>query len=131
QSYIDSLEQLFLLENDAEFVKWIEIEAYGAKNAVYLYCEPVDISNVLKESFFDVKESVVLTSATLTMKNSFTFIQKRLGIPKDRLETKKIPSPFSYEKQVCTLIPSDFPDIGYGKTDDFIAATCESILSLA
>ncbi|GGA61481.1 ATP-dependent DNA helicase DinG [Ornithinibacillus halotolerans] len=131
QSYIDSLEQLFLLENDAEFVKWIEIEAYGAKNAVYLYCEPVDISNVLKESFFDVKESVILTSATLTMKNSFTFIQKRLGIPKDRLETKKIPSPFSYEKQVCTLIPSDFPDIGYGKTDDFIAATCESILSLA
>ncbi|MFS0672651.1 ATP-dependent DNA helicase DinG [Ornithinibacillus sp. 179-J 7C1 HS] len=131
QSFIDGIEQLFLIDNDSLEVKWIEIEAYGAKNAVYLYSEPVNISSVLQEKFFDVKESVILTSATLTMKNSFNFIQKRLGIQNERLFTKKIPSPFSYKDQVRVMVPSDFPDISYGNTDDFIAATCESILSLA
>jgi ATP-dependent DNA helicase DinG len=131
QSFIDALELLFLINNEEKDVKWIEIEAYGAKNAVYLYCEPVNVSSILQESFFDVKESVILTSATLTMKNSFHFIQKRVGIPTERLLTKKIPSPFSYETQVRVLVPSDFPEINYGNSDDFIAATCESILSLA
>jgi len=131
QSFIDGLEMLFLMDNDSVSVKWIEIEAYGAKNAVYLYSEPVNISSILQEEFFAVKESVILTSATLTMRNSFNFIQRRLGIPKDKLFTKKISSPFSYDKQVRVMIPSDFPETSYDNMDNFIAATCESILSLA
>ncbi|WP_236686930.1 ATP-dependent DNA helicase DinG [Ornithinibacillus contaminans] len=131
QSFIDGLEQLFLLDNDTTDVKWIEIEAYGAKNAVYLYSEPVSIASILSEGFFNQKESVVLTSATLTMKNSFTFIQKRLGLTPEQVVTKKIASPFSYDQQVQVLIPNDFPAVQYGDTDDFIFATCESILSLA
>ncbi|WP_042146487.1 ATP-dependent DNA helicase DinG [Paucisalibacillus sp. EB02] len=131
QSFIDGLEQLFLMDNDSVNVKWIEIEAYGAKNAVYLYCEPINVSSILQKNFFDVKESVILTSATLTMRNSFDFIRKRVGIPKDRLSTKKIASPFFYDKQVRVMVPNDFPDINYGNIDDFIAATSESILSLA
>ncbi|WP_029191066.1 ATP-dependent DNA helicase DinG [Ornithinibacillus scapharcae] len=131
QSFIDGIEQLFLLENDHIDVKWIEIEAYGAKNAVYLYSEPVNVSDILQDKFFNVKDSIILTSATLTMKNSFSFIQKRLGLPKERVYTQKIPSPFSYQEQVRVMVPSDFPEVTYGNTDDFIAATCESILSLA
>src|SRR5690606_25574466 len=64
-------------------------------------------------------------------RNSFNFIQRRLGIPKDKLFTKKISSPFSYDKQVRVMIPSDFPETSYDNMDNFIAATCESILSLA
>jgi ATP-dependent DNA helicase DinG len=131
QSFIDGLEQLFLIGSESLDVKWIEIEAYGAKNAVYLYSEPIQVATILAERFFDVKESVILTSATLTMKNSFHFIQNRLGLTDNRVETKKIPSPFSYENQVQVMVPNDFPDLTYGNTDDFIYATCESILSLA
>ncbi|MBC5637050.1 ATP-dependent DNA helicase DinG [Ornithinibacillus sp. BX22] len=131
QSFIDGIEQLFLLDNDSVAVKWIEIEAYGAKNAVYLYSEPVNVSSVLQEQFFAVKESVILTSATLTMKNSFSFIQKRLGIPNNRLYSKKLPSPFSYEDQVRVMVPNDFPEWNYSNSDDFVMATCEAILSLA
>lgn len=65
------------------------------------------------------------------MKNSFDYIQKRLGLITDRLITKKIASPFSYKNQVQLLVPNDFPDIKYGNIDDFIYATCEAILSLA
>lgn len=130
QSFIDHLEQLFLMDHEIEQVKWIEAEAYGAKNAVYLYSEPADISTLLTNDLFNQKQSVILTSATLTMRDSFTFIQKRLGLPKENVFVHKIDSPFSYQDQVQLLIPNDFPDISKN-LDDFIYSTCEVILSLA
>lgn len=131
QGFIDSFEHLFIINEVEEHVKWIEIEGDGAKNAVYLYSEPADISAILQDDFFNVKESIILTSATLTMRNSFSFIEKRLGIPADRLIKEKIESPFSYESQVQLLIPNDFPDINYGNMDDYIYSVSEAILSLA
>src|SRR5699024_6950569 len=100
-------------------------------NAVYLYSEPTDVSKLLSTDFFDNKKSVILTSATLTMRNSFSFIEKRLGIPSERLIKEKINSPFSYKDQVQLMIPNDFPDIKYGNTDDYIYSISESIVSLA
>ncbi|SEQ26634.1 ATP-dependent DNA helicase DinG [Virgibacillus subterraneus] len=131
QTIIDSLEQLFLTDEGIANVKWMEIEAYGAKNAVYLYSEPTDMSALLSEDFFNQKQSIILTSATLTMKNSFSFIMNRLGLESDHTLTTKINSPFSYENQVQLMIPNDFPDIKHGNLDDFIYSTCEAILSLA
>lgn len=131
QIYIDQLEQLFLVEDGMKQVKWMEIEANGAKNAVYLYSEPTDVSTILAEDFFTAKHSVILTSATLTMGKSFQFIIDRLGMDPDRLIARQIASPFSYYDQVQLLIPNDFPDIKYGNNDDFIYATSEVILSLA
>ncbi|MGP4107457.1 ATP-dependent DNA helicase DinG [Virgibacillus sp. L01] len=131
QSIIDSLDHLFLMDEGNKNVKWMEIEAYGAKNAVYLYSEPTDMSTLLSDDFFSEKESIILTSATLTMKNSFSFITSRLGLQSDQTQTTKINSPFSYENQVQLMIPNDFPDIKHGNLDDFIYSTCEAILSLA
>ncbi|RLL48228.1 ATP-dependent helicase DinG [Oceanobacillus piezotolerans] len=131
QDLIDGFEQLFLVEDVIPQVKWVEADTKGSRNAVYLYSEPTDVSTLLGSTFFEQKESVVLTSATLTMDKSFNFIQERLGISSERLFTKKIDSPFSYENQVQLMIPNDFPDIKFGKMDDYIYATCEAILSLA
>ncbi|MCT2537358.1 ATP-dependent DNA helicase DinG [Aquibacillus koreensis] len=130
QIVIDDLEQLFL-QRDESKVKWIEIEAYGARNAVYLFSEPVDVSSILFEQLFSKKKSVILTSATLTMKNSFRFVRERLGLADVDVLEKKIESPYAYESQVQLMIPNDFPDFKYGNQDDFIYATCEAILSLA
>ncbi|WP_077326638.1 ATP-dependent DNA helicase DinG [Virgibacillus siamensis] len=132
QSIIDRTEQLFLLKDGKdEQVKWIEIDAYGAKNAVYLYSEPTDMSTILADAFFNEKESIVLTSATLTMRNSFSFVQNRLGLTKEDTNSIKIESPFSYQNQVQLMIPDDFPDIRQGSQEAFIYSTCEAILSLA
>ncbi|MGY0691748.1 ATP-dependent DNA helicase DinG [Virgibacillus sp. FSP13] len=132
QTIIDHVEQLFLIDDDeTSHVKWIEIEAFGAKNAVYIYSEPINMSTLLAHDFFEQKQSVILTSATLTMKNSFAFIQNRLGLMDDRLMTAKIKSPFTYQDQVQLMIPNDFPDIKHGNLDDYIYATSEAILSLA
>ncbi|MUK87291.1 ATP-dependent DNA helicase DinG [Ornithinibacillus sp. L9] len=131
QTLVEQLQHLFIYNSTEDFVNWIEIEANGAKNAVYVYSEPRDISKTMEKLFFREKESIILTSATLTMKNSFSFIKQRLGVPLDRLVTKKIQSPFSYQDQVRLMVPNDFPDIKTSNIDDFVFATCEAILSLA
>lgn len=127
---IDSIDQL-LLSDDNQMVKWIEIEAYGARNSVFIYSEPIEVGSLLADYFFNHKESVVLTSATLTMNDSFSFMVKRLGLNRNLTVQKKIESPFQYENQVQLLVPNDFPSIKSGNQDDFIYATCEAIYSLA
>ncbi|KGX92137.1 DnaQ family exonuclease/DinG family helicase [Pontibacillus halophilus JSM 076056 = DSM 19796] len=129
ESVIDSIDQL-LLEDHEHQVKWIEIEAHGAKNAVYLNSEPIEVASLLKDALFDKKESIVLTSATLTMKQSFSYIQKRLGL-EEAASTKQIESPFNYKEQVQLFVPNDFPDIKGKDQEAFIYATCEAIYSLA
>lgn len=129
QTIIDAIERMFLIYDDEE-VKWIEVDMYGARNAVYLYSEPLDIADLLLEHFFSEKKSVVLTSATLTMKQSFSFIQEQLGLDEHTV-TRRFDSPYSYQEQVQLLIPNDFPDVRGKDNYPFIYAVCESILSLA
>lgn len=131
QMQIDQLQLLFLPKPDINHVQWIEIDTKGSNQAVYLYSEPTSVSQLLYDELFVKKDSVVLTSATLTMRNSFQFIIQQLGLTEDRLITKKINSPFSFKDQVQVLVPNDFPDIKYGNMDDYIYATSEAILSLA
>lgn len=128
QSFIEHLEKL-LLHDDDSLIKWIEADTNGAQNSTFLYSEPVDISPILADEFFAKKESVVLTSATLSMRHSFSFIQKRLGLSSKETETFKIESPFSYQEQVQLMVPNDFPELD--NLDEFIASTAEAILSLA
>ncbi|SET90819.1 ATP-dependent DNA helicase DinG [Salinibacillus kushneri] len=122
---------LFLYDDETSMVKWIEIEAKGARNAVYLYCEPIDVGSLLKEKFYEEKTSVVLTSATLTIKNSFNYILERNGLNRNDVVTKKFPSPFSYKEQVQLLIPNDLPQINKDKEEDFLSAISYNIYELA
>ncbi|MBB6452233.1 ATP-dependent DNA helicase DinG [Salirhabdus euzebyi] len=122
---------IFLINKDTNLVKWIEIEGQGAKNAVYLYCEPMEIGPLLHENFYARKKSVVLTSATLTMKGSFQYLLDRNGLDEKEVETKIIESPFSYKDQVQLLVPSDLPNIKYDTEEDYIANISYAIYELA
>lgn len=88
-----------LLEQDDQFVYWIEAEPKGAKNATYLYAKPIDVSNQLADQFFAKKKSVVMTSATLTVNHSFAYQIDRLGLEDFGVRTSHIESPFSYENR--------------------------------
>ncbi|MFB4211388.1 ATP-dependent DNA helicase DinG [Shouchella sp. JSM 1781072] len=112
-SFEEEITQLYelLLEYDEDYVYWVEVEPKGAKNATYLYAKPIRIHDRLADEFFAKKKSVVLTSATLTIKQSFDYALKRLGLEDFGVRTKQIASPFSYEKQLNVLIPTDIPDV--------------------
>ncbi|CDQ19526.1 ATP-dependent DNA helicase DinG [Halobacillus karajensis] len=114
-----------------EEVKWMEIEGEGAANAIYLFSEPVNIASMLNHRLFNKKQSVILTSATLSTNNSFSYIRRSLGIEEGHNTLEAIiPSPYDYKKQVQLMVPNDFPNIKK-EPEAFIEALSEAIYSVA
>ncbi len=95
----------FWLEGtDASFVYWTERRGRG----LYLQATPIDVSKILPARLFDRVDTVVLTSATLTVGGSFDYAQSRLGLPTGA--TLQVESPYEYEKQVLLYVPPHLPD---------------------
>ncbi|OLO42537.1 ATP-dependent helicase DinG [Alkalihalophilus pseudofirmus] len=123
------LEQL-LLEYDPNAVYWIEIEEKGAKNATYLFKKQVQLSETLADEFFTKKDSVVLTSATLSVKGSFAYFIERLGLADFGPETHIIPSPFDYTNQSRLFIPTDTFSISE-QPEQFVQDIADKVIQLA
>jgi Rad3-related DNA helicase/DNA polymerase III epsilon subunit-like protein len=83
-------------------VAWIEMRAEQAE----LHEAPIDVSVPLAETVFDPVESVVLTSATLSVGGGFDFIRHRVGIG-TTAEELALPSPFDYLRQALCVLPED------------------------
>src|SRR5260370_8571678 len=67
----------FLLEShERNFVYWYERRNKG----VFLAATPIDVSQVLRARLFEQFDSIVLTSATLTVAGRFEFIRQRLAL---------------------------------------------------
>lgn len=129
--FIDkSLGKIFNQDQPKNQVRWIEVDSYGQRNSVHLYIRPKSIKTDFQELLFNKKKSVILTSASLTINNSFSFIQEALGINTNVVEDI-IPSPFNYFNQVKLLVPNDFPSVQNDSQEDYVIAIAESILSMA
>jgi predicted DnaQ family exonuclease/DinG family helicase len=83
-------------------VSWIEMRGEQAE----LHEAPVDVSVPLAETVFDPAESVILTSATLSVAGGFDFIRNRVGIGVTA-EELTLPSPFDYLRQAICILPED------------------------
>ncbi|QOR65239.1 ATP-dependent DNA helicase DinG [Cytobacillus suaedae] len=122
---------LLLLVNQNNMVSWVEADTKGAKNAAYLFSQPINISEELKATFFSRKKSVILTSATLSIKGSFEFMIERLGLSDYKPNTVTIPSPFNYKEQAAVLIPNDLPEINEVSEDEYVHAISIHIAEIA
>jgi len=130
QHLCEMLRKIILVQEE-EFVTWIEMDVRAAQNATTIYTQPISISSSLKEHFFDKKKSVVLTSATLSVKNSFDYIRRELGLDAFDCETERIDSPFDYENQVQLIVQTDLPEVNAVPVDEYVAAISEHIISIA
>ena len=96
--------RFWLEARDASYVYWTERRGRG----VYLQATPIDVSQLLPSRLFDRVETVILTSATLTVGGSFEYAKSRLGLPD--AQTLHVESPYEYEKQVLLYVPPHLPD---------------------
>ncbi|WP_438351229.1 ATP-dependent DNA helicase DinG [Paenibacillus sp. FA6] len=105
----------FISLNDAGNVYWMEANGHYRSKSLQMYAVPVDVSQQLKEVFFDKKKSIILTSATLSIDKSFQYMIENLGLQEasdqDQLVTVQLPSPFRYRDQALLIIPRDFPSV--------------------
>ena len=112
----------FLFEsNEKNFVYWYERRTKG----VFLAATPIDVSQILRERLFEQFDTVVLTSATLTVANRFDYIRQRLGL--DNAKERTLPPEFQYGEQVLFYLPQRMPDV---RDAGFAARAADEILRL-
>lgn len=128
--------QSFVSLSEESSVYWIEGHTQYKSRSIWMYIVPADVSGLLKDGLFGQKESIVLTSATLTVDKSFQYVKEQLGLDEaeaqGRLRTAQLPSPFNYRKQALLLIPRDFPGIkGRDGEAAFVKALTASLTEVA
>jgi ATP-dependent DNA helicase DinG len=89
-------------------VYWVETTDRARQN-IKLVCAPIDLAPILRDELFNKVPTAILTSATLAVgKQSFEFIQERLGLSAG--EVLKLGSPFDYKSQMRLILPEGMPD---------------------
>jgi ATP-dependent DNA helicase DinG len=126
----------FMTQSDDTYVYWLEASPVGKTKSITVNSVPTDVSAALREFFFEAKESIVMTSATLSVNKSFQYTCEQLGIktdsPSNKLKTVQLASPFNYREQALVVIPRDFPSIkGAGSEAHFVDKLVDSLADIA
>lgn len=112
------LESKFVLSaSDPARVYWAEKCPGNAKAKqsafIRLTAAPLSVAAEMKKCFYDMKDSVVLCSATLRTGDKFDYTARRLGISllePQRVKALVASSPFDYFRQALVLAPDCLPD---------------------
>lgn len=111
-----------------DYVYWIEISDKSRRQnrvKIVLYAAPIDVSEILRKKIFEKTSPVVLTSATLSTDQNFSFIKERLGL--NEAGELLLDSPFDYKNNVILYIPEDSsPDPKY-EPEEFNKKSFEEI----
>ena len=99
-----------LFGDSSTLVRWVELAASRTgPRAVFNYA-PLSVNKILREQVWEKYSTIVFTSATLTVDNSFAYIRDRLGLDLDlKIQERQFPSPFDYRRQVLLGIAADMP----------------------
>jgi ATP-dependent DNA helicase DinG len=115
-------ELAFLFEtNERNFVYWYERRHKG----VFLAATPIDVSQILRERLFEKFDTVILTSATLTVGGRFEYIRQRVGL--DHTKESALPPEFDWAQQALLYLPRTIPDV---RNPGFSAAAADEIVKL-
>lgn len=107
------------------------------RNVVWIYqkydgrlgvkAAPLQVGEHLRGTLFHDKDSVILTSATLTVENKFEYIKNQLGLNED-FEEAILPSHFSYPDQVEIIL---YKDLSQPASPGYFEQTCDIIYETA
>ena len=113
---------MILRQTDPNYVYWAEISTRGRTPRILLNATPANVNQVLQDHLFAVKNSVVMTSATLSTNRNFAYFKRRVGISGCR--ELLVHSPFDFKRQVRIHIPRNMP---HPNSHGFVPAAIEQI----
>ena len=88
---------------DIDYVYYLNTRSHG----VTLCASPIDVSKIINESLLDRMQTIILTSATLTIDGSFNYVRKRLGV--QEAHEIRVSSEFDYATQTILYLPQHMP----------------------
>lgn len=137
-SYAQTLDGIISDESDA-YVNWLEAQVRDTYIHVSVQRAPLDITQAMIRGLYTQFATLILTSATLTSRNSFDFVLSRIGVnaykkllgrviddqtyPARPVREVILPTHFDYAANALMLLPDDVSDrfARFGKaqeTDD-------------
>ena len=144
-SFAIGVEQFISQSLETECVYWVESRRnrYGNLYA-NLNASPLELGPVLKEALFDQFESIIMTSATISLSSrekaepsespdreegsipaSFRYFTSSIGLQSSN--TLQLGSPFNYEEQVEYYIEAGLPEPSGNSEQDFMVGAIEAI----
>lgn len=96
-------------------VSFVEVTDYNGKPYYTLICSPIFVRNISQSILFNKIPSIVLTSATLTINNSFGHIMRNLGVVKEKTTTLLLPHVFDFKKQTKLILTPKIPEDPWNK----------------
>ncbi len=70
----------FFIQPKEDYIYWIDYVNSAIQNGVVLYSQPVMGNKQAWNRYFGNQKSIIMTSATLSVKHSFQFFKTQLGI---------------------------------------------------
>jgi ATP-dependent DNA helicase DinG len=95
-----------IAEPSAGAIHWASVSVRDER--VTLHTAPLHVGSLVQRHLFHAKESVILTSATLTTDRSFDFLRDRLGAWD--VDELAVGSPFDFENSTLLYLPTDIPE---------------------
>ena len=106
------LKTLLAAPSEERRIDWISRVNDGRGDAsggsyIVLNSAPLNVGPELDERLFKRKDSVILTSATLSSQSNFDYMRERIGLAESG--ELLVGSPFDYRRAALLLIPDDIP----------------------
>ena len=114
--------RFLLAAGDDAFVYFLERRERGG---VFLRASPIDVSGVVSELILARASGTILTSATMTVDDTFDYLRGRLGV-REALELR-LPSEFDFARQAVLFLPRRMPD---PRSGGFTAAVARELAGL-
>lgn len=113
-----------LTDEGVDFVNWLEVQVSSTYINASVHRAPLDITAAMIHGVYSQYATVILTSATLTSRNSFDFLETRIGLgaykkllggggANEETYTARpvreliLPTHFDYANKALMLIPDD------------------------
>lgn len=111
-----------------KMVYWVDV---APTRAVKIESKPLEVGPFLRSMLYGRLHSVVLTSATLALGDSFAFIKEEVGLEAlDAIElTTK--TPFDFAQQCWISVPKDMPAVGTKEYQPAAAWLVAEIIKIA
>ncbi len=105
-------------------VRWASMEVPGKGR---LCSAPLHIGEMLQDRLLSVKETVILTSATLTTEGTFEHLKERLGLtPSTEV---LLGSPYDYKGSTLLWVAQDIPEPGHHQYQSSLERTLIELLA--
>lgn len=116
----------FILGREEEnYVYWVEAAVLEESPEISLHAAPVYVGKLIYEHLFEPKETIVLTSATLSVEGDFSYFMERVGldlVPSERLTKVLVDSPFRYDQQALLCVVKNVPLQGEVAEEEYFEA---------